>query len=566
MSPTEIDTLRVAFMHHQAGRLDEAEACYRQVLADFPDHDQALLMLGLIVFDKSDGGPEAEELFTHLLALNPAHGVALHYLGRIRQNAGDDRSAVDFFHRAIAVKPDLAPIYNDLAVALNRLGRRDEAVAQLDRALELDPNYAVAHSNRGMVLFDLRRHLDAAHAHLQALAHTPIDRIEDRKTSLLNLSFAAIEAGELAAAERACRAILELEPKNADAIDQLAKVLDRQLRDDEALALRNQLARDRGLVREGKETAPEATVLLLGAVGAGHVPTRYLFDPAHFTTLTLNLVSPDQVDAPFGPVPWDDFAHADLVFNTLGEVEKSGGQFDAVATIYDELEKPVLNPIPAIARTGREQAPALFGAIPHLVVPGVRWIDRDDLARLTVDKPTLARPGGAHGGKDLALIQSADDIAAYLDHVPYHRFLLTDFHDFKAADGQYRKYRMIFVDREPYPYHLAIGDHWLVHYWRAEMGRSEAKKQEEEAFLTDWRAVFGPQGAAAVDAVARSLDLDYGGMDCSILPDGRVLFFEANACMLVHLDDSEIEFPYKHVAVPRIRDAVTRMVRNRVAR
>lgn len=564
MSSPELDTLRVAFMHHQAGRLAEAEAAYRDVLAEFPDHDQALLMLGLIVFDKPDA-IEAAHVFNRLLEVKPEHSVALHYLGRLRQNANDDRAAVDLFRRAIAAKPDLAPIYNDLAVALNRLGHRDDALEQLDKALELDPNYAVAHANRGQVLYDLRRPLDAAHAQLQALAHTPVDQLDERKSILLNLSFAALEAGELAASERACRAILELEPKNADAIDQLAKVLDRQLRDAEALALRDQLARDRGLVREGKAEGAEATILLLGAVGAGHVPTRYLFDPEHFATLTLNLLSPEQLDAPFGYIPWTDFEHADLVFNTLGEVEKSGGQFDAVISICADLGKPVLNPIPAILKTGREQAPATFGDIPHLVVPDVRWIEREELAQLTLEKPLLVRPGGAHGGKDLSLLNQQADIAAYLDHVPYGRFLLTDFHDFKALDGQYRKYRMIFVDREPYPYHLAIGDHWLVHYWRAEMGRSEAKKREEEAFLTDWRAVFGPQGAAAVDAVARRLDLDYGGMDCTILPDGRVLFFEANACMLVHLDDQEIEFPYKHKAVPRIRDAVTRMVRKRIA-
>ena len=48
-------------------------------------------------------------------------------------------------------------------------------------------------------------------------------------------------------------------------------------------------------------------------------------------------------------------------------------------------------------------------------------------------------------------------------------------------------------------------------------------------------------------------------------PNGEVLLFEANACMLVHLDDTETDFPYKHQAVPRIRDAVTRMVRNKIS-
>jgi hypothetical protein len=44
------------------------------------------------------------------------------------------------------------------------------------------------------------------------------------------------------------------------------------------------------------------------------------------------------------------------------------------------------------------------------------------------------------------------------------------------------------------------------------------------------------------------------------LDDGRVLLFEANACMLLHLDESASAFPYKHQYVPPIRAAFTRLV------
>jgi hypothetical protein len=64
--------------------------------------------------------------------------------------------------------------------------------------------------------------------------------------------------------------------------------------------------------------------------------------------------------------------------------------------------------------------------------------------------------------------------------------------------------------------------------------------------------------------VARRLDLDYGGMDCALTSDGRVLVFEANATMLIHLNESRDEFPYKHRYVPRIFEAVSRMVARRL--
>jgi hypothetical protein len=145
--------------------------------------------------------------------------------------------------------------------------------------------------------------------------------------------------------------------------------------------------------------------------------------------------------------------------------------------------------------------------------------------------------------------------------VPADEYYLSDFWDYRSGDGCYRKYRLIFVDREVYPYHLAIAGDWLVHYWRADM--SEGMKTEEELFLADFNNAFHGQAAEAVAEVARRIDLDYAGMDCSILPDGRVLVFEANPTMLVHLRDSRQGYAYKHAHVPRIIDAMTSLITRR---
>jgi hypothetical protein len=42
------------------------------------------------------------------------------------------------------------------------------------------------------------------------------------------------------------------------------------------------------------------------------------------------------------------------------------------------------------------------------------------------------------------------------------------------------------------------------------------------------------------------------------------VLFEANANMLVHLDDPPDRFPYKHRHVPRIFEAMTDLVRRRI--
>jgi hypothetical protein len=122
------------------------------------------------------------------------------------------------------------------------------------------------------------------------------------------------------------------------------------------------------------------------------------------------------------------------------------------------------------------------------------------------------------------------------------------------------------VDRVVYPFHLAIGEDWLLHYWRAEMARSPWKLAEEERFLDDWKGVFGAQAAAAAEEIAKRLDLDYGGMDCALTADGDLLLFEANACVLLHLDEPAAMFPYKHRHVPPIRKAFSRLLLSRAGR
>jgi hypothetical protein len=306
-------------------------------------------------------------------------------------------------------------------------------------------------------------------------------------------------------------------------------------------------------------------VVVLCAVGAGHLPTRYLLDPDCFTTLTLALLSKDQPDAPLGAIDPGELADATVIFSTLGDADRDDGQFAAATAFCDLLGKPVLNPPGAIARTSRANASVLFEGVPGLVTPAVQPLTAADLAALPIGSPVLVRPPGDHGGENLKKLTNEAEKQAYLASGPAEHLLLTPFHDFRSPDGSWRKYRMIFIDRRPFPFHLAIGDDWLLHYWRAEMAKSPWKLEEEERFLADWRAVFGPRAAAAVDEIGRRLDLDYAGMDCTLTADGDLLLFEANACVLIHLDETAEASPAKHRYVPPIRDAFTRMLRARAA-
>src|ERR1700733_7487931 len=106
-----------ALTHHEAERLDQAQAIYSDILAHDPDHAESLHLLGLITAQQ--GRPEAGA-------------------GMIR--------------RAMRLTPGCAPHHNSLAVAYRMLGRDAEALAEYRAASSLRPDSAEIHNNLAATL------------------------------------------------------------------------------------------------------------------------------------------------------------------------------------------------------------------------------------------------------------------------------------------------------------------------------------------------------------------------------------------------------------------------------
>ena len=66
-------------------------------------------------------------------------------------------NAENYYRQAIMLKPDLAELYNDLAVSIHLQGRLREAVTNYDKALELKPDYPAAQDNRRKALSALNK-------------------------------------------------------------------------------------------------------------------------------------------------------------------------------------------------------------------------------------------------------------------------------------------------------------------------------------------------------------------------------------------------------------------------
>src|SRR5262245_5049958 len=176
-------TLQRALALHQAGRLEEAEAGYRQALAEQPGNADALHFLGLVAH-QSGRHEDAIELIRQALAIRrhpaflynlaqvylarkdaaaaegvlrqtvaeaPDHAEAWFHLGALLRAREDIGGAIESYRRAIAAKPSFIDAHIDLGLALREAGNAVMAIGHLQVADRLRPNDPRILSNLGVV-------------------------------------------------------------------------------------------------------------------------------------------------------------------------------------------------------------------------------------------------------------------------------------------------------------------------------------------------------------------------------------------------------------------------------
>jgi tetratricopeptide (TPR) repeat protein len=217
---TGANLLAAAYQAHKDGREADAEALYLRVLEGPPaGHGQAGQMLGLLYLHQGDRhhtlgrGAEAVERYDRVLALAPRgdaynnRGVALEALGRLDE-------ALDSFSRALACRPDYAAAVFNRGGVLSALGRWPEALADYDRAVALVPDrFAAYWNNRGLALGELNRWAEAADSFLKALSLDPA-----YADALANLSVAQRRLGQFDAALASADHALSLQPDRPEVL------------------------------------------------------------------------------------------------------------------------------------------------------------------------------------------------------------------------------------------------------------------------------------------------------------------------------------------------------------
>lgn len=133
--------LTQAVDHHRAGRLNDAIAGYRTILAADPDNVAALANLGAALRARG-AHQDAIAMLRRAVALMPEFAGAHLNLGNALANTGDLEAASQAFANAAKLDPASCEAYLNWGDALARMGADREAVAIYENGLRCMPDDA----------------------------------------------------------------------------------------------------------------------------------------------------------------------------------------------------------------------------------------------------------------------------------------------------------------------------------------------------------------------------------------------------------------------------------------
>jgi tetratricopeptide (TPR) repeat protein len=136
-----VDHLQEQVSHNvELGDFHLVERKARRMIAADPDRPEGHFALGLACL-KQGRHLEALEAFLSADSCNPNHEPTLYNTGYTHLQLGKPEQAISWLERALRREPKKLATLHQLGLACERLGRRDEAVAWWRRALKTDPGY-----------------------------------------------------------------------------------------------------------------------------------------------------------------------------------------------------------------------------------------------------------------------------------------------------------------------------------------------------------------------------------------------------------------------------------------
>jgi tetratricopeptide (TPR) repeat protein len=240
--------LKLAESLFAAGELDESDETYSAIIRQWPEAAEAYYGLGRISAARGNL-TEARESFRRACDLFPSYGAAHYALAQVDRKLGKSEESDQQLSLHAKTKTLVPPVEDPLrdalraldmaaesrlerGVALEQAGRLKDAIAETEKALQLDPKLVLAHVNL-IILYGRTGNLEKAEEHYQAAVRLNPNQFPDAH---YDYGLVLMKEGKLDEAERAFRRALEINPSFADAHNNLGYLLERQEKSAEAIA------------------------------------------------------------------------------------------------------------------------------------------------------------------------------------------------------------------------------------------------------------------------------------------------------------------------------------------
>jgi tetratricopeptide (TPR) repeat protein len=226
-----------ALQLHQAGRRQEAETLYRQVLGQKANHAAGAHFLGLLLH-QTGRSAEGLDLLEQSVRLQPKNPDFLNNLGTVMRDLGRVSAAVDFFRGAVALRPDQLAARDNLGSSLKQMGQFEDAEEIYRGTIGRNPFHVRARIGLAETLQEAGRLDEALAVFREALTIRPKDA-----DLLHGLGVGMMEKGKLDEATDLFRQALTVNPGMARAWLMLTQVKRQKERDAELAGMETQHAK-----------------------------------------------------------------------------------------------------------------------------------------------------------------------------------------------------------------------------------------------------------------------------------------------------------------------------------
>lgn len=296
------EAITIAIGHHQAGRLDQAQQVYHQILAASPNHIEALHYLGILCIQRSQFA-QAVEWLKNASDLAPNDPGIHRDLGVALFESGNQQEGLAQCQLAVRINPNNTANHNNLGSLLLKVDALDQAMVCFQNALKIDPNHCQALCNLGNAFQQLNRFNEAVDCYRRYFAINP-----NSAEIHLNLGLALKSMGDSPSAIAEFETALKIDPRNAVAMRHLA---------DELLSLKR--------MREVEELCNRAlaidptNIFMLNNLGIALLEMGRWEEAADNYRKALK-IRPDELD----------------FLNNLGIIEYRVGHYDQAAELFNK--------------------------------------------------------------------------------------------------------------------------------------------------------------------------------------------------------------------------------------